>query len=396
MSFEDRIPTGRGAVQIARAIKTMIERHNKANFVGFEFATAISSDIIQLDRDGYQIYSAEGDFLTLEHVQFEAKDRLIVTTIGGRKGPVLVLGRWQKSTLVAVERQYHHILVGKKQPPQEAYISAESMVSPTTDGAASTTTQGTNHTYRTKDFSDTVKQHSDFHFAVPAEYDGGDITVRAIWTADAGVVDDGVAWEINILSVSNDEDFDAAKTDIGSIVDKFIAIGDLHQESLIWSSTKPMAGDIVFVRVSRDVDDAADDLAELARLISLGFSFPVREKEVSTSRTSDPPDPGTSVKVIERIQLSRDWLFPQSRIRVVGKVVDSDDPNGTMTFEVVDDTNGVIATQAILHNVPFDIPIAWSDISADDFNFLEFRVRYTDSILGIATISECAFLIGDP
>ncbi len=157
-------------------------------------------------------------------------------------------------------------------PPRTAYIAAYSMISPATAGAEDITTEGTNLTYRTKDFDQTVEEHCDFHFRIPDEYTGGAITVRALWTADSGA--GTVAWEINVLNAANDDVIDAGKTDIGSITDTKIANGDLHEASVSWSTTLPVAGETIFGRVSRDV--AADNLSADARLIALVFEFNVR------------------------------------------------------------------------------------------------------------------------
>ncbi len=157
-------------------------------------------------------------------------------------------------------------------PPRTLYYPAFSMASPATGGATDGTTEGTNLTYRTKDFDQTTEEHSDFEFRMPDEYTGGNITVRAIWTASAGA--GTVAWEVNVSNVANDEVIDVAKTDIGSITDTLIALNDLHEASVTWSVTLPVAGDMVFVRVSRDV--AADNLTGDAKLIALIFEFNVR------------------------------------------------------------------------------------------------------------------------
>lgn len=232
MVFESEKPAGTGMSKLRQAIRKLIKDDREVHYVGIEYATVIDNKTIQLDSDGYKIYSADGDFLVLEHVQFEAGDRITVATIGGIRGPVLVLGRWQKSVLIAAKREYHLMLLD--------------------------------------------------------------------------------------------------------------------------------------------------------------------ETGVSTTQQTSPPDPDTDVKSITRVQLSRDWLYPQSRIRVIGKAVDSDPSNGTMIFEVVDDINGVIASVAMVHNQTFEVNIPWSGISADGFNFLEFRFNYTNANDGTVTVSECVFLIGDP
>lgn len=91
-------PSGDGYTQLRQVIKSIVEEEIAEGFVGHEYATAIDEKTIELDRDGYRIYSEEDDFVVLEGVQYNPGDRLIVATVGGPRGRIVVLGRWQPST----------------------------------------------------------------------------------------------------------------------------------------------------------------------------------------------------------------------------------------------------------------------------------------------------------
>ncbi len=225
MTFQSDRPTGRGAQALKQILESLIRKQGNKSYSGLEYATANTQDSITLDRDGFAIYSAEGDFFTLEHVQFEAGDRLVVTTINGPRGAVLVLGRWQKSTLIAARREH---------------------------------------------------------------------PIR--------VVD-----------------------------------------------------------------------------------------EVGISTTNPTPD-----NISEKIQLSRGWLFPHSRIRVIGKVDDSQGAGSRITFSVTDATAGSLVSVVLSDGASFDESFAWDDISDDDFNTLEFKIVYDDPTNGTGKLKECVLLIGDP
>lgn len=160
-------------------------------------------------------------------------------------------------------------------PPRNILIPASSMTSPSSNGAAPGTTDGTNIKYLTKDFDTTTEEHCDFSIEIPPEYTGGDILWRAIWTAAAGTAAQTIAWEINILNVANDEVIDAALTDIGSMTDALLATGDRHiSDVFTQSATKPSAGETMLVRISRDV--ANDNLSGDVKLIAVLIQIPVR------------------------------------------------------------------------------------------------------------------------
>lgn len=152
------------------------------------------------------------------------------------------------------------------------FIPASAMVSPSTNGAADGSTDGTNFSYRTKDFDNTTEEHADLQFYMPDKYAGGNLTWKGHWTAAAGSAAQTIAIELNMVSQTDDDVFDQSLTDIGSLTDALIATGDYHETSeLTQSSNLPTAGKLVTLRVSRDV--AADNLAADMKLIGLTLTF---------------------------------------------------------------------------------------------------------------------------
>lgn len=136
------------------------------------------------------------------------------------------------------------------------------------------------------------------------------------------------------------------------------------------------------------------------RLVTRRREHPYYFAEVSTVGTVAPPDPNSESVPIGSIQLSRSWLHVAARLRLIGKATDSlsggSIPPSTMTVNVVDSGNGVIATQNVTHDEEFSIEIPWGQISVGDHNFLTFNMTYENSNEGTMTISECVLLIEDP
>lgn len=93
-------PSGNGYARLHEVLRQIGHAETERIVTHLEFATAITSNSIELDKDGYQIYYDEGDFLVLNGVTFEAGDRLLVMPITGPRSQVMVIGRWQKSTEV--------------------------------------------------------------------------------------------------------------------------------------------------------------------------------------------------------------------------------------------------------------------------------------------------------
>ncbi len=87
---------GRGVSRFVQELARLADRRASLIATRLELATAIDDETISLDLDGYILYRSEKDFVVFEDVQFEAGDRLVVSTIGGTRGTVVILGIIQK------------------------------------------------------------------------------------------------------------------------------------------------------------------------------------------------------------------------------------------------------------------------------------------------------------
>jgi hypothetical protein len=94
------MPSGSGYAKLMDVFRQIAKEQVSTFLTPLEYATVIDEKTIRLDRDGYPIYSADGDFYVLNGVTFQAGDRVIVSPIGDSRSSVLVLGRWSKSTEV--------------------------------------------------------------------------------------------------------------------------------------------------------------------------------------------------------------------------------------------------------------------------------------------------------
>lgn len=102
---------GRGISRFVQELTKLTDRRAKLLSANIELATAISDNTIQLDRDGYHIYSEEGDFIVLNGVYYESGDRIVVMTLGGTRGQVVVLGGWNPSTVLSFPTPHAEIYV---------------------------------------------------------------------------------------------------------------------------------------------------------------------------------------------------------------------------------------------------------------------------------------------
>lgn len=146
----------------------------------------------------------------------------------------------------------------------------------TTAGCAALakTEAGTNDVdYSTLDF-DTATDEFAFWgpFPMPDNYDGGTLTMTPYWTAASG--SGTVAWACSMASRANDEAIDQAWGTAVTSTDTLLAAGDVHvgpTTTAITPAGTPAAGELMFVRIMRDVSE--DSLGVDARLIAIRLEY---------------------------------------------------------------------------------------------------------------------------
>jgi hypothetical protein len=137
--------------------------------------------------------------------------------------------------------------------------------------------------YDSIDFDGTTQEYIIWSFFMPDDWDEGTIKFKFYWSPATGAsAADGVRWRIEAVAVSNDDPLDAAWGTAVEVTDTVIAVGDLHESAATAAVTvggTPAAGDMIHIRVSRDVADAADDMTEDAKLYGIKMQY----KEQTTS-----------------------------------------------------------------------------------------------------------------
>ena len=158
------------------------------------------------------------------------------------------------------------------------WVPASAMISRTTNGAASVTTElATNDVMlTTKDFDQTTEEGVQFHIAMPKGWNEGTITFVPYWTASSG--SGGVVWELEALARSDDDALDTAFGTGQTSTDTLIATGDLHigpESSAITIGGTPAENDDVICQVTRVTGNGSDTLTADAKLIGVKVFYTV-------------------------------------------------------------------------------------------------------------------------
>ncbi len=156
----------------------------------------------------------------------------------------------------------------------EIYLPAHKGIPTLTAGCAAlaqseTTTNDVN--YQSLDFDQTTQEHAQFHFMMPDDWDAGTITFKPVWTAASGT--GTVIFGLQGISFANDDALDTAFGTAQTSTDTLLAAGDVHVGAVSAAITiagTPSAGELVILRVYRDI---ADTLNADAKLIGLKIYY---------------------------------------------------------------------------------------------------------------------------
>lgn len=159
----------------------------------------------------------------------------------------------------------------RKQGKETIWLPAAAMVTPTTNGAAAGTTNGTNVVYKTLDFDQTTSESAQFQIAMPKSWNLGTLTFIAYWTASSG--SGTVTWSLAAGAVSNDDVLDTTFGTAVTVTDTLLATGDLmvaDESGAITVGGTPAVGDLVCFKILRDV---ADTLSGDAKLVGIRLIY---------------------------------------------------------------------------------------------------------------------------
>ncbi len=132
---------------------------------------------------------------------------------------------------------------------------------------------------------------------------------------------------------------------------------------------------------------------EMAQFVSLG-----RIPFTDVSGISTVNDPSGTASVAAQEQFSRGWVYPGTRLRVIGEC-ERTVGVGDCLIEVFDDALGVrtlVASKQFTPDGIFDFSLNWDEITENNLNFIEVKLTYDDAITGNADLKKCVLLAGIP
>ena len=162
---------------------------------------------------------------------------------------------------------------------QTIWIPAAAITPTKSNGCAARTqveTQAGRPDMDVLDFDNGSDEHAQFSIAFPKSWNLGTVTFQVFWTSTATDTD-GCAWGLQGVSVPVDASIDRA---YGTAVVVTDVNGGAAEDCMVTAESAavtiaggPDDGELMYFRIFRDVSDAADDMAEDARLIGLKLFY---------------------------------------------------------------------------------------------------------------------------
>lgn len=163
---------------------------------------------------------------------------------------------------------------------ETVYVPATAMISRTTNGAASGTTESTTNKImrKTLDFDASTQEFAQFTVAFPKSYNNGTVTAQFIW----GATNTGnCVWGLQGVAISDDDIVDAAFGTAVEVTDGVTATTDVMISATTAAITiagTPATSDIVWFQVERNAASGSDTLAVDALLIGIRLFFTTNAK----------------------------------------------------------------------------------------------------------------------
>ncbi len=159
------------------------------------------------------------------------------------------------------------------------FLTSSGMYPTTTDGCSANTkaeSAANKLNIYMLDFDDTTEENAQAAFAMPSDWDAGNVTFKFHWTADSTSTN-SVVWGVKGRAIGNDETIDQTfgtekmKADANTATALQLHISEATDAMTFAGS--PVAGDFVVINIARKVDEGADTLAGDARLLGVTMYF---------------------------------------------------------------------------------------------------------------------------
>lgn len=163
-----------------------------------------------------------------------------------------------------------------QQGKTEIWLGADRFNPQVTNGCGRSITElGTNlQPLDTADFDTSTQEFAVSWIKLPKKWNLSTLTARLHWTADSG--SGGVVWAVQAAVASDGDALNPSWGTEQTVTDTFQSASQEHrtdETSAITAAGTPAAGDILMVRVKRNVSDASDTLGVDARLLGVEFFF---------------------------------------------------------------------------------------------------------------------------
>jgi len=151
----------------------------------------------------------------------------------------------------------------------DTVLTPLSAIFPNSNYPALSKTSGTNMVYYTLDFDQTTSESCQWITTIPQSWVTGG-TAYIYWTASGGSASQTCNWDFHTKSYANDEAIDAAFNTADNLNDVLIATGDVHVISGSITTTGWAAGELLAIKVARDI---SDNLAADAKLLTVAIKW---------------------------------------------------------------------------------------------------------------------------
>lgn len=143
---------------------------------------------------------------------------------------------------------------------------------PTTNPGVPACQTGTNTQYGTMDFADATSLSAQTHLKLPSDFTGT-VDAKFVWVTSA--ITNSVVWQLSTICVADaetsDPAFNAASVVIDAAKGTTLQLNDASITTV--TITGCAAGELLYLKLTRDAAHASDTLAATARLIGLELTY---------------------------------------------------------------------------------------------------------------------------
>jgi hypothetical protein len=138
-------------------------------------------------------------------------------------------------------------------PYRTIVLTPGGAIVPSSSGATKTTTDGTNLSYQTLDYSNSVTQSAYWTFRIPSSLTGTTAIVNVVWATTAGSASQVVGFKISSAGYTDNETLDAALGTAVEVDDTWQANSKVHVTTTGTLTHGWVADDLCVVKLQRDI-----------------------------------------------------------------------------------------------------------------------------------------------